>query len=63
MPPFAGYGLGFFISSKLFAVLSFECYRFYKAHYVQNTKRYDKTETISGRGAYMNFLLLDIKTH
>ena len=61
MPPFAGYGLGFFISFKLFAMLTFECYWFYKFRYIQNTKRYDKTEAIFSRGGHMNFLLLGTK--
>ena len=50
MPPFAGFGLRFFISTKLFAALSFEYDVFFEGHYIKNTKRYDKTEAISSQG-------------
>ena len=46
MSPFAGYGLRFLTSPKLYTVISFKHFPFVKDHYFEDTLRYDKTNAI-----------------
>ena len=53
MSPFAGYGLRFFTSPKLYTVISFKHFPFVKDHYFEGTLRYDKTNAIFNEGGDM----------
>ena len=57
MSPFAGYGLRFFTSPKLYTVISFKHFPFVKDHYFEGTLRYDKTNAIFNEGGHVNCLL------